>query len=85
MSAALAPEAARQVVLGEVAPTASEPVPLEDCLGRATATELKSVIAIQPFDNSAMDGYALRSAAAQGAQPRLRLIGESRAGHPAEA
>lgn len=84
MSAPLAPEAARKIVLGEVVPAASEPVPLEECLGRATTAEVKSAIPIQPFDNSAMDGYALRSADAQGTQPRLRLVGESRAGCPAE-
>jgi molybdopterin molybdotransferase len=43
---------------------------------------------VPPFDNSAMDGYALRAAdtvAATGDAPeRLRLAGESRAGAPAE-
>lgn len=85
MSAALTPEAARELVLGEAVPVASEPVALEDCLGRVTAAEVRSGVALQPFDNSAMDGYALRGADTQGAQPRLRLAGESRAGRPAEA
>jgi molybdopterin molybdotransferase len=80
----LAPEAARELVLAEVVPLASEPVRLEECLGRVTAAEIKSPIAIQPFDNSAMDGYALRSVDTEADQPRLRLVGESRAGHPAE-
>ena len=39
------------------------------------------------FDNSAMDGYAVRAAdttGATGAEPaRLPVVGESRAGHPA--
>jgi len=73
------------MVLEEVMPAPSEPVALEDCRGRASAAEVRSAVAIQPFDNSAMDGYALRSADAQGEQPRLRLVGESRAGHPAAA
>jgi molybdopterin molybdotransferase len=81
----LAPEAARELVLAEVAPLGSEPVRLEECLGRVTAAEVTSAISIQPFDNSAMDGYALRSAGTEGDQPRLRLVGESRAGHPADA
>lgn len=84
MSAPLAPEAARELVLAEVAPVASEPVALEECLGRVTAAEVKSTVALQPFDNSAMDGYALRSADTEGERPRLRLVGESRAGRPAE-
>jgi molybdopterin molybdotransferase len=79
----LAPEAARELVLAEVVPLGGEPVPLEECLGRVTAAEVRSAIAIQPFDNSAMDGYALRAADTEGEQPRLRLVGESRAGHPA--
>jgi molybdopterin molybdotransferase len=89
VSAGLAPEAARELVLAEAAPTPSEPVALEECLGRVTAAEVKSAVALQPFDNSAMDGYALRSADADGegggGVPRLRLVGESRAGRPAEA
>ncbi|MGN6201269.1 MAG: molybdopterin molybdotransferase MoeA [Solirubrobacterales bacterium] len=80
----LAPEAARERVLAEVIRLDAEPVGLEDCLGRVTATEVKSPISLQPFDNSAMDGYALRAADTEGDQPRLRLVGESRAGHPAE-
>jgi molybdopterin molybdotransferase len=80
----LAPEAARERVLAEVMPLAGEAVRLEDCLGRVTAAEVKSPISLQPFDNSAMDGYALRAADTEGEQPRLRLVGESRAGRPAE-
>jgi molybdopterin molybdotransferase len=81
----LAPETARELVLAEVVPLDGEPVRLEDCPGRVTAAEVKSPIAIQPFDNSAMDGYALRAADTDGGRLRLRLVGESRAGHPAEA
>jgi len=81
----LAPEAARELVLREAVPLDGEPVPLGECLGRVTAAELRSLISIQPFDNSAMDGYALRAADTEGEQPRLRLVSESRAGRPAEA
>jgi molybdopterin molybdotransferase len=81
---ALAPEAARERVLDEVVPLGSEPVRLEECLGRVTTNEVRSPISLQPFDNSAMDGYALRASDCEGDQPRLRLVGESRAGRPAE-
>jgi molybdopterin molybdotransferase len=81
----LAPEAARELALGEVVAAAGETVELGASLGRVTATEVRSAIAIQPFDNSAMDGYALRSVDTEGEQPRLRLVGESRAGHPSPA
>ena len=81
----LTPEAARELVLAEVVPTPPEPVSLSDCLGRATAAEVASAVALQPFDNSAMDGYALRAAdtVADDHPQSLRLVGESRAGHPA--
>jgi molybdopterin molybdotransferase len=78
-----APEAARELVIAEAVPLGSEAVRLEDCLDRVTAAEVRSTISIQPFDNSAMDGYALRSADTESDQPRLRLVGESCAGHPA--
>jgi molybdopterin molybdotransferase len=80
----LTPEAARELVLAEAVPVASETVRLRDCRGRVNAAEVRSAISIQPFDNSAMDGYALRAADTEGDSPRLSLVGESRAGHPAE-
>jgi molybdenum cofactor synthesis domain-containing protein len=76
---------ARRLVLAEIVPTGPEPVRLENCLGRVTAAEVTSAMALQPFDNSAMDGYALRSADTDDGGPPgpLRLVGEARAGHPA--
>jgi molybdopterin biosynthesis enzyme len=47
----LAPEAARELVLAEVVPVGSEPLRLEDCLGRVTAAAVRSEISLQPFDN----------------------------------
>ncbi|SEG98078.1 molybdopterin molybdochelatase [Saccharopolyspora kobensis] len=35
--------------------------PLADCLGHALAEDLVAPISLPPFDNSAMDGYAVRS------------------------
>lgn len=37
-------------------------LPLADCLGLALAADLISAIPLPPFDNSAMDGYAVRVA-----------------------
>ncbi|HET8567049.1 MAG TPA: gephyrin-like molybdotransferase Glp [Solirubrobacterales bacterium] len=82
-AAPLTPEAARRLVLEEAAPLPGETVELDRCPGRVAAAEVKSAIRIQPFDNSAMDGYALRSADTRAEEPRLRLVAESRAGHPA--
>lgn len=42
--------------------TPAETVTLTDCLGLALAEDVTAPISLPPFDNSAMDGYALRSA-----------------------
>ncbi|QUG99873.1 molybdopterin molybdotransferase MoeA [Saccharopolyspora erythraea] len=51
----------QQRIAGLLAPTPVEPRALEDCLGLALATDLTASIPLPPFDNSAMDGYAVRS------------------------
>lgn len=43
------------------APSAEE-VPLQEALGRVLARDVTSPVNLPPFDNSAMDGYALRTA-----------------------
>jgi molybdopterin molybdotransferase len=42
-------------------------LPLADCLGLVLAEDLRSEVALPPFDNSAMDGYAVRSSDLHGA------------------
>ena len=66
-------------VLARVAPLPAAPVALLDSLGRFSASELRATLALPPFDNSAMDGYAVRAASC-GVGARLRLIGEQPAG-----
>ena len=44
-------------------------VALEDSVGRVLGEDLRAPFALPPFDNSAMDGYALRSCDVQGAGP----------------
>jgi molybdopterin molybdotransferase len=57
----------------------SEQVTLDAAAGRVLATDIASAVDLPAFDNSAMDGYALRHAdLAPGA---LREIGQSYAGH----
>jgi molybdopterin molybdotransferase len=72
---------ARSRVLGAVGRLPAETVPVADALGRVLAEDVESPISVPPFDSSAMDGYALIA----GAAADLELIGEARAGHPAEA
>ncbi|GAB1344683.1 molybdopterin molybdotransferase MoeA [Gemmatimonas sp.] len=69
--------------VGAVSP-AEEQVPLEAALGRALAHDISSRIALPPWDNAGMDGYALKKAdvlGASAASPRsLPVIGTSMAG-----
>lgn len=90
MSPASAPielEEARRRVLAQASPLPVERVSLGEALGRRLAEEVRSDEPVPAFDNSAMDGFALRAADTQragAAEPvGLRLVGESRAGSPA--
>ncbi|WP_420791825.1 gephyrin-like molybdotransferase Glp [Actinomycetospora callitridis] len=51
-----------EAVAALLGPTATETVPLAGVLGRILAEDLVSPMALPPFSNSAMDGYAVRSA-----------------------
>lgn len=58
----------------------SENLEIDACAGRVLARDLKARLTQPPFDASAMDGYAIRAADARDGA-RLKLIGESAAGH----
>jgi molybdopterin molybdotransferase len=77
---------ARRMVLEGAGALAEEPVGLADALGRVLAADIHGSAPVPAFDSSAMDGFALRCADVSGAGPQapvaLRVIGESRAGHP---
>ncbi|HEY7471500.1 MAG TPA: gephyrin-like molybdotransferase Glp [Gemmatimonadota bacterium] len=49
-------------ILDRVRTLGAERVPLREARGRAAAEELTSSLDLPPWDNAAMDGYALRSA-----------------------
>ena len=56
--------------------TAVAPLTLREARGHALAQELSAPIALPSFDNSAMDGFAVRGDDLQAeGQTRLRLIG----------
>jgi molybdopterin molybdotransferase len=79
---------ARAAVLAEVvSPLLAEPVPLDRALGRVLAGDAVSAEDVPGWDNSAMDGFAVRAADTAGATAQapavLRLASESRAGSPA--
>jgi molybdopterin molybdotransferase len=60
-------EEATEQVLSRIAVLEPERVRLLDALGRVLAADVVSDIDVAPFDNSAMDGYAVRAADVSGA------------------
>jgi molybdopterin molybdotransferase len=52
---------ARERILRDLAPLASERVPLRNALGRVLASAVTSEIGLPLWDNSGMDGYAVRA------------------------
>lgn len=58
----------------------SEDVSLSEALGRIASRPLSSREPLPPFDNSAMDGFALAAAKAVTAPARLRVLGTILAG-----
>jgi molybdopterin molybdotransferase len=79
-------EEALALLLSHARPVADvETVPLETALGRVLAAPVASAIDVPAWDNSAMDGYALRAADLTGATPRLPVsqrIAAGAAGRP---
>lgn len=75
---------ARDRVLAAVTPVSeSERLPIRQALGRVLASDVCSTIDVPGQNNSAMDGYALRSADLPDAAPlKLTLIGAAFAGQP---
>lgn len=59
---------------------------LAEALGCVLAEDVVATVAVPPFDNSAMDGYAVRAADVVGASTespvRLRVVGDLPAGSP---
>jgi len=81
----LSVEQARDRVLAAIdGPLPPEAVPVPDALGRVLAAPVITSLALPPWDNSAMDGYAVRSvdtaAATEFSPVRLRVVGEVAAG-----
>jgi molybdenum cofactor synthesis domain-containing protein len=80
-------EEARTRMLTGVEPLGVEEVTLAAAVGRVVATALTARVTLPPWDNSSMDGFAVRSAdlvGASAAPVELRVVGEVAAGHPPE-
>src|SRR2546423_6327600 len=72
-------EEARAKILSAVAPLPATQVSLGEALDRFAAIDLFATIPLPPFDNSAMDGYAVVAGSA-GKNARLKIVGEQSAG-----
>ena len=86
----LSVEEAREAVFAAIAgPTEAEVAWLSEAVGRVAADAVDSPIDLPPWDNSAMDGYAIRAAdvaaATEDRPVPLRVTGEVRAGEAPEA
>jgi molybdopterin molybdotransferase len=79
--ALLSMEEAQRLILERVRPLESEQVPLVEAAGRVLVSEARSMVDLPPFDSSAMDGFAVRSADTPGQLPVGARIA---AGRPAE-
>ncbi|WP_417329664.1 gephyrin-like molybdotransferase Glp [Halomonas cupida] len=67
-------EQAMQALLDDVVPLASESVALGEATGRVLAEAVEATMDVPPFDNSAMDGYALHHSDAGHTLPILGRV-----------
>ncbi|TAN79881.1 MAG: molybdopterin molybdenumtransferase MoeA, partial [Gallionella sp.] len=76
----LSVSAAQKCVLESVAALGAEPVKLEQSLGRVLAQEVSANRDQPPYDISAMDGFALRSADLANIPATLEIVEDIKAG-----
>src|SRR5688500_11037022 len=74
---------ARDIMLGSIQPLGAEMVGLREALGRVLAEEIRAGRTIPPLDNSAMDGYAVRSEDTLRVPATLRVVDSLPAGRRA--
>ena len=78
------PDAALEIILSSVSMLGTGQVSLRDSFGRALAEDVRADTDLPPFDNSAMDGYAVIAEDTRGAARdnpvKLKVIGEQPAG-----
>jgi molybdopterin molybdotransferase len=78
-------EAAEALIQERVTPVAEvETVPLAEARDRVLAHDIVAPLDLPPFDNSAVDGYAVRHAdLAESGETRLRIVDRLMAGRAA--
>ena len=87
-AAMLGVDEARRRILNAFAPLPATATPIQDALALTIAEDVVTGIALPPFTNSAMDGYAVRTfdtLTASAARPAwLKVSGQATAGHEPE-
>ena len=83
----LSVDQARERILSHFQPVSTETLPLAGCSHRVLAQDVAATSDLPPFDNSSMDGFAVRGAdvvdAASDSPRRLRVVADIPAGsHP---
>jgi molybdenum cofactor synthesis domain-containing protein len=71
---------AQQSVLSRMAALEPQSVAFGEAAGRVLATDVVAAEDVPPFDNSAVDGYAVRAADVEGPVAELKVVGEIAAG-----
>ena len=81
-------EAAKKIIAKYINPLGKETVSLQECRGRYLAENILASFPMPRFDNSAMDGFAVRAADTIGSTKEdpvsLKLIGGIAAGEPGD-
>ena len=85
--ALLSVDQARERILSQFQPVTTETSPLTECASRVLAQDIAATSDLPPFDNSSMDGFAVRAddvgEASNDAPRRLRVVADIPAGsHP---
>jgi molybdopterin molybdotransferase len=77
----MTPAEAARLIVSQFQPLATERRPLRQALDAVLAENVASPIDLPPWDNSAMDGYAVRSADLKERATDLEVIESVPAGH----
>jgi molybdopterin molybdotransferase len=77
----MTPAEAARLIISQFQPLATERRPLREALDAVLAENVASPIDLPPWDNSAMDGYAVRSADLKDGATDLEVIESVPAGH----
>jgi len=72
----LSVDQARERILSQLDPVGTETIPLTACVNRVLGEDIVAADDLPLFDNSSMDGFALRAADTSTAAPASRRIVE---------